>query len=185
MERDETAAAGLERGLGHHVDGEDEAPLVLGNDGGVEGKDAVGGVDAGVVAHPKSAAAFLDLQIRDRRLIGLPARASDHESKAAQGLDDAEADVAELPAFELGRERAGPQEPRLRRRMLGAVKPERFRWRCRHLPLPRPAQPRLVIPASAAAFPRQWRKGLPGTGMNAEVGDCAKRAQSADAVLRG
>ena len=157
VEGDEAAAAGLERRLRHRVDGEDEPAFVFRHDGGREGEDAVGRIDAGVVTHPEAAALLDDLQVRDGRSAGLPGRAADDEGEAAQGLDAAEADIAQLAAFQFGGEHARAQEPDLRRRLLGAVERQGVRWCRAHVPLPVRRGPsryssdrQRVLPAMAA-----------------------------------
>ena len=139
MQHHKARAAGPEVGLRHHLDREDEAPLVLGHDIGAEDEHPVGGLDARVVADTEAVVAFVDLKVRYLRRVGLPAGAAHDEGEAAQRFRAAIADPAQLAGVERNRKRTGAERLHRRHGILGAVELEGFRRCRRHVAFPVPA----------------------------------------------
>ena len=112
MQDDETGAVGEKIGRRDALGREPQRPVRLPGDlGGIpEFLRAV--ARHGVVGNAKAAGVLEDFQPCDRRIVGAPILVADDEGNRSQHLDAVEADISQVAAFELGRERPRREKSR-------------------------------------------------------------------------
>ena len=109
---DETGAVGEKIGRRDALGREPQRPVRLPGDlsGISEFLRAV--ARHGVVGNAKAGGVLEDFQPCDRRIVGAPILVADDEGNGSQHLDAVEADISQVAAFELGRERPRREKSR-------------------------------------------------------------------------